>query len=179
MELGADVLLESEMAWFGSALHHAATSRKESTLALLLDADVPINHRNARKMTPLIAAAHERARACLRLLLERRGDALEINAQDEQGLTALSYAAWMNDAESVTLLLNAGADHNIGEFGRGVNCTAPLSRARYFRNAECIAILAEPYRVLALLKARALLDAAVAIPKAAQDARDKGLSFPG
>lgn len=92
-------------------------------------------------MTPLITAAFAGAPACVRLLLERGGDALEIDEQDEDEYTALSYAAWRNDAESVTLLLNAGADHAIGSFGYSGMCTAPLSRATQFRKAECIAIL--------------------------------------
>jgi hypothetical protein len=60
------------------------------------------------------------------------------------------------------------------------NGQTPLDQARFYNRAQCIALLeaamAEPQRARSLLKARALIDAALAIPKAADDAQAKGRS---
>lgn len=72
----------------------------------------------------------------------------------------------------------AGADLTVvNEYGR-----TPLGIARDVGQAGCIALLeaaiAPSLWVRALLKARALLDAASAVPEARQDAADKGEPVP-
>jgi ankyrin repeat protein len=55
-------------------------------------------------------ASESRATECAKLLLARGGDALELNAKDKGGDTAL-HITWM--PEIVRLLLEAGADATI------------------------------------------------------------------
>jgi hypothetical protein len=107
------------------------------------------------------------------LLLARGGDALELDARDQLGFTALHLAAQGGRAEAIRLLLQAGADPSI----RNNNGRTPLDVARYHGRQPCILLLEAaiaPQYARSLLKARALLDAALAVSKARNDAADKG-----
>ena len=177
IELGADVGLSAAMGW--SAAHFTCTGAPASTLALLLDAGVPLNVRDDIGMTPLILAASHGAVECVEFLLARGGDALELDAATNGGLrgrgwTALHVAAGSGHLHIVQQLLRAGANPTL----RDNKGRTPLDFASLFGASACIplleAALAEPQRPRSLLKARALLDAAHAIPKAALDARTKG-----
>ena len=89
------------------------------------------------------------------------------------GFTALSIVSCRGEIPSVQLMLDAGADPTIPAGDR-----LSLNRALSQGHAATVAILrraiAEPDRARALHKARGLLDAAIVINKAEQDARDKG-----
>jgi hypothetical protein len=93
---------------------------------------------------------------------------------DNHGDTALHRAASNRHAGILSLLLQAGADPTTrNNFGR-----TPLHYPRSRGHQPCIALLepamAEPQRARSLLKARALLDATYAIPKARTESADKG-----
>jgi len=181
LQLGADVNARDESG--RTAAHNACW--KASTLALLLDAGASIDARMETGETPLMAAADEAAPRCLRLLLARGGAALELDAQRNDGRTALHCAAaWYASPEAVQMLLAAGADPTI----RNYQDETPLDKAEEEweeewgeEAASCVvlleAALAEPERPRLLLRARDLLDTAAAVPKAAKAALDDGLSY--
>lgn len=87
--------------------------------------------------------------------------------------TALSYASCNGHASTVQFLLDAGADPTIPPGQQ-----SPLNQATTHGHTAVTALLrhalAEPDRARFLHKARALLDAALVIPSAAQDAADEG-----
>ena len=100
-----------------------------------------------------------------------------INAIDSHGVNALSLTSCQGRTSTVQLLLDASADPIIPS---GDN--SPVSRAMDGGHANTAALLrttiAEPDRARAIHKARSLVDAAHAIPKAQKDAIGKGLSVP-
>jgi hypothetical protein len=154
-----------------TAAHWACVHNHASTLALLLDDGASINAHDNHARTPLIMAGYHGATDCVKLLLARGGDALELNATDNCGDTALHEAAHRNRATIIQLLLQAGANPTIrNNQGRTL--------LDLTTNAQCIALLqsslAASHAARALLKHRALIDAAYAIPKARNDAADKG-----
>ena len=181
IELGADVRLSD--AQRQHAVHWACRDRRESTLGLLLDAGAALNVLNNLGWAPPTCAAcqgvYPGATDCVEVLLTRGGDALDVNSKNlGKGQTALHVVARDGLCQTVKLLLHAGADPTI----RDNDGRTPLDDARLHNRASCIALLqaavAEPQRPRLLLKARALLDAAHAVPKAANDARDKGQPPP-
>ena len=118
---------------------------------------------------------------CVKLLLARGGDTLELDAQNRFLDTVLHWAAYWNHPEIVQLLLLAGADSTIRS---NSGARTPLNLARIHTCHACIALLqaalAKPQRPRSLLKARALLDATHAIRTARINARDKeGLPLAG
>lgn len=99
----------------------------------------------------------------MKLLIERGGKALDLDAQSAAGgETALCWAllSHRHQADIVRMLLDAGADPSIPK-RRG---RTPLDRARARFQQPCIALLetalADSHRVRLLLKARTLLDLA-------------------
>jgi hypothetical protein len=157
-----------------TAAHWACMKNHASTLALLLDDGASINAHDNHARTPLIMAGYYGATDCVKLLLARGGDALELNTADNRGDTVLHEAARTNRAEIVAFLLQAGADPTIPNN----NGHTPLDLARFAGHQPRIALLqsslAASHAARALLKHRALIDAAYAIPKARNDAADKG-----
>ena len=109
---GADVKAVNEEGW--TALHHAADAGKAEILKILLDKKADVNARSTRELaTPLMIAAgrfrgapHD-SESCVRLLLARGA---HINAQTNDGETALMYAAHEGRVATVRLLLDEGAD---------------------------------------------------------------------
>jgi hypothetical protein len=171
--LRADVGLRDDVHGL-TAAHCACYRNRASSLGLLLDAGSSINARSSCGQTPLIVAAHNGATDCVKLLLARGGDALELDAVSNAGNAAMLLAAQWGHAKTVQLLLQAGANPTI----RNNSGNTPLYYAQLLVHQSCIVLLepamAEPQRPRSLLKARALLDAAHAIPKARTDAADKG-----
>ena len=143
-----------------SAAHFACNFKQASALALLLDAGASMTARNSLGRTPLMAAARVGATDCVTLLVEKSGYALDLDAWDGHGCTALDLAGHFGQHQAVSLLLHAGADPTI----RDNQGQTALQTAQAQGHQECVALfeaaLAKPQRPHALFKARALLDAA-------------------
>jgi hypothetical protein len=144
-------------------------------LALLLDAGAPINARPIGGFTALMTAVGLNHLGCVVLLIDRGGEALDLDAkEDDGGRPALHLAAEHDYSDIVQLLLQAGADPTIF----GIDGLTALDVARSYNHHACIplleAALAEPQRSRLLFKTRALLDAAHATHKARSDAQAKG-----
>lgn len=126
VEAGARVDSPSPLG--GQPVHIAAIYGWLTVLSTLLDkgADVnartrpmadavwrlsaPVKARRAHRQTPLMIAAQEGTTAAARLLLERGA---AVGLRDSSGATALHAAAsawWSESTDSVSLLLEAGAD---------------------------------------------------------------------
>ncbi|HEX8201280.1 MAG TPA: ankyrin repeat domain-containing protein, partial [Isosphaeraceae bacterium] len=59
--------------------------------------------------TPLADAAEKEDRAAVRALLDRR---VEVDGEQVDGMTALHWAAYLDDLETAKLLVDANADVN-------------------------------------------------------------------
>ncbi len=190
LALGVDVNSRTGAGW--TAAHYSCYYNKASTLALLLDGGASINARTETGKTLLMVAALGEATNCLQLLLARGGPALELDAQnDAGGVKALHDAAFRATPEPVQMLLAAGADPTL----RNQRGETPLDLARLQQHlaeqqgneekkewaASRVALLeaamvCDPERPRLLLKARALLDTAAAVPQTGDEAQRKGLS---
>lgn len=87
--------------------------------------------------TPLIEASKKLDKAALRALIQQ--EAANLNARDGDGSTALQWAAYRDDRESVELLIRAGADVNAAS-DLGVT---PLWAASQNGSAEIVRLLLE------------------------------------
>lgn len=132
LALGADVGLRNALG--DQAAHWACRGASARTLRLLLDAGAAFNERNKAGYTPLTCAALQKfwygATACVKLLLRRGGAALELDAQENYGWTALHLVARDGFSPILKLLLHAGADPTI----RNNNGCTPLAKARLCDN---------------------------------------------
>ena len=112
------------------------------TLAIAEDADDRLRSlvRSARENnepvdpTLLIVATMAGARKCMLALLE---SGVDVNTQDAEGRTALFWAITMNGIEIVRILLDAGADTELGN-ERGEDA---MSQARLWRREEILDML--------------------------------------
>ncbi len=174
LQLGADLTARDEDD--RTAAHSACFEDRASTLALLLDAGASINARGERGETLLILAPPECATDCLRLLLTHGGPALDLDAQRNDGCTALHGVAIWATPEALQMLLSAGVDPTL----RNVLGETPFDMARQRQQQEvsefldeeeekewaasCVALLeaamVEPERPRLLLRARDLIDTA-------------------
>ena len=109
---GADVKAVNEEGW--TALHHAANECQPEILKILLNTKADVNARAAPALTtPLMLATgclrspQGNSEACVRLLLAKGA---HVNAQTNDGETALMWAAQAGSVETVRLLLEEGAD---------------------------------------------------------------------
>ena len=152
-----------------------------SVLALLLDAaGASIDTRTRRGGRTLFDNAIFFGRPnCVALLIERGGNALDLDANNYSGGTALHEAAFYpydDYAEIMQLLLQAGADPTVRTSGG--KTALDWARRRHYQ--PCIflleAALIEPQRSRLLFKARALLEAPYRIDNAFTDCQDEGLS---
>jgi ankyrin repeat protein len=85
----------------------AAEAGDMATLRRLLDAGVPVDARDARLRTPLLAATHANRIDAARLLIERGAD---VNAKDEMQDSPFLYAGAEGRLEILRLTLASGAD---------------------------------------------------------------------
>ena len=95
---------------FYTAEHISCCNNHPSILALLLDAGGSTNARNNRGRAPLMLASEGGATECVALLLEKGGYALDLDAQEDHGFTALHLAVRQGHHQAVSLLIRAGAD---------------------------------------------------------------------
>src|SRR3954447_12754897 len=84
--------------------------------------------------SPLADAAEKSDRAALRILLKQHSD---VNAPQADGMTALHWAAYLDDVETAKLLLKSGA------YGTATNRygVTPLSLACANGNTELVELL--------------------------------------
>ena len=175
LALGADVGLKDAK---GETAAHLACIGGDysSVLALLLDAGASFEARTRSSgWTPLSAAASFGDAGCVALLLDRGGDARDVNEQDDYGGAALHLAASEGSTHVLQMLLQAGADPTI----RNKQGRPPRDEACSFRKWHCIpnlkAALMEPQRTRALFKARAPTDIRRTVTAAAAALASKGL----
>ena len=88
---------------------------------------------------PLHAAACSADSSSLRALL-KSADPLDINATDDEGRSALHYAAWNGLADPVSVLLDAGADANVRSSDRA---STPAHFAAGMSHPACLRLLIE------------------------------------
>ena len=111
--------------------------------------------------------------ACILQLPDVRESATEV--ENDDAWSALCLACARGDAAIVQLLLDAGSDPTF-PFGDKSPLNVAISKGRPTVVDLLRRAIAELERARAVFKARALVDAAHALPKARQDAIDKGLS---
>ena len=96
-----------------STAHLAPCFNHPSTLALLLNAGALMDARNNSGLTPLMMAAVDDGAVDCMMLLSESAYALDLDAQGNDGSTALHQAAYYGHPQIVSLLLDAGADPTI------------------------------------------------------------------
>ena len=92
-----------------TALHHTAPQHHESTVAILLDAGMDIDARNAFGRSPLfqaVASGHEES---VRVFLERGAN---VNTVDKEGWSVLHVAVFAGHVSIGAMLLDRGANIN-------------------------------------------------------------------
>ncbi len=117
LEKGADI---NTINVFGGTALHGALSGRDPVLAQLLierGADVTTKHRGTN-CTVLMAAAGGGYADVVSSMLEK---GVDVNVEDRQGYTALTYAAGEGHTEIVKLLVRAGSRSNVNKsFGRAL-----------------------------------------------------------
>jgi serine/threonine-protein phosphatase 6 regulatory ankyrin repeat subunit B len=128
-----------------TAMHYAATMGHEEVLALLLEKGAQANTRNDSGMTPLMGACDNVHLGVVELLLQHmRGQGLD--ERNDNGWTALHYAACWGHEEVVRFLLLAGADPTITDnWGRTPRAIQIAEENRDMetireRRARCVAV---------------------------------------
>ena len=163
-----------------AALQWASGRGLLSVVQALVGAGANLVAPEPEEWTPLAYAACNNHASTVDFLLQQPAvkATIDIIDSDDDGFsyTALSRASCDGYLSIVQLLLDAGADITIpaGQY-------SPLNEATHQGHHDVAALLrtalAEPQRPRSLLKARALLDATLAIREVAKSARDKGLSI--
>src|SRR2546423_3921165 len=83
--------------------------------------------------TPVADAAEKSDRSAIRMLLKQHAD---VNAAQPDGMTALHWAAYLEDFETAKLLAKAGAEVTTNAYG-----VTPLSLACLNGNASLVEVL--------------------------------------
>ena len=174
LALGADVGLRDRYG--SSAAHRACYGKHASTLALLLDAGAPFNARDNDGRTPLMQGRRLRVRLaawrCWWTAAGMPSSSMRRKSVRRDGFALCSFAQPPPDL-AVAPRCGRQPHHP-----RHATADTPLDVAQAFdtrgASPSSAAAIAEPQRPRYLLKARDLLDAALAIPEARKDAADKG-----
>jgi hypothetical protein len=157
-----------------TALHWACWYGPLSVVQALVGAGANAAALDNDRSTLLMKAALNNHSDIVAFLLQQPAVKAAINHIDQHHNTALSLASHYGHQPIVQLLLDTGgANPTIPDGNK-----SPLSRAISRGHTETAALLrcslAASHAARSLLKARSLLDAAHAIPKARKDAADKG-----
>ncbi|MBV0895067.1 ankyrin repeat domain-containing protein [Microbacterium sp. NC79] len=88
-----------------------AREGRVSELTEMVRAGVPVDTRNARSDTMLIVAAYAQQADAVAALIALGAD---LNIENTMGQTAISCAVFRNDAAILQMLLDAGADPDLG-----------------------------------------------------------------
>src|SRR5690606_27399635 len=99
--------------------HRSRRSRRRmraaaASIAVVLGASAPFTTFDDSKASELAEAAERGDRARVEAILETAGARERINAAAGYGMTALHFAVLSNDLELAEILLDAGADPNLG-----------------------------------------------------------------
>lgn len=105
---GASVNVKAANGW--TAVTLASAKGYENIVKRLLNAGSDVNVADIYGLTPLMRAVSGQKLEVVRILLDQKS--LRINAKDDQGETALHYAAASGSKEISRLLLTRGADAN-------------------------------------------------------------------
>ncbi|KAH0545483.1 hypothetical protein FGG08_000484 [Glutinoglossum americanum] len=106
LEAGADPLAEGENG--DTPLHDAAAGGFEMVAELLLGKSADVNSQNEAGATPLLSALARQKEGMARLLVQRH-DA-NVNLKDNEGRTALHYAALAGSVGIAEMLIQRGAE---------------------------------------------------------------------
>jgi uncharacterized protein len=99
-----------------TALHWAAERGDASLAAMLLEAGAnPGAETRIGRHTPLHVAARAGHHLVVRALVQSRGGKAAVNATTTTGAVPLHFAAASGSSETVRILLDSGADVNVGE----------------------------------------------------------------
>lgn len=128
----AETLTNDELDFLHSMLD-LARAGETSRLAAAIDSGLPANLTSAAGDSLLILAAYHDHPDTVRALLACGADTARVN---DRGQTALGAAVFRKSGESVTLLLDAGADPALGE-------RSALDIARFFDLPDMLALLTD------------------------------------
>ena len=160
-----------------TALHFASCNGLLPAVEALVEAGANPAALDLDVRTPLILAADNNRADVVAFLLQQPAVKATIDAVTRYSCTALSVVSFHGRLDIVQLLLDAGADPTIPA---GQRCS-PLNRAtdqgRHAVAALLRTAIAEPDHARALHKARALLDAALAVTKVSTDEGKKDLTM--
>ena len=125
---GANINTEDQL---GNTPLLLAVRQSIQIIEMLLQKGVDINCRKNARECPIIQASRSRNREIIRILLDADAD---IDAKNEFSQTALTVAIGNGDTNTAEMLLEEGADPNIGK-------PRPIIQAASIRNKRLIDIL--------------------------------------
>jgi ankyrin repeat protein/serine/threonine protein kinase len=132
--------LESRDLVRRTPLHQAAYDGKPVVVALLLEAEARINAVGPDLRTPLLLAVVNGHREVVELLLARRANT---GWHDASGCAELHYAAQLRAKDIARLLLENGAEVDIGSTGRSGPGTTALMISASLGDVDMIKLLLE------------------------------------
>ena len=128
---GPGYKLEPEVLDLASRIFDLARSGDAATLAVYLDAGVPVNLTNTNGDTLVMLAAYYGHESAVAALIERGAD---VDRHNNRGQTPLAGAVFKNEMSIMELLLRADADPLAG-------APSALETARFFGKEEVARLL--------------------------------------
>lgn len=132
LQRGADVNIAGPQFGVTALVFVLRQDPDPKLVKMLLDRGAKVNGRTMGRATPLMTAIGDSPdQTANRLELLKRG--ADINAQDGAGTTALMYAAWTGQTETVRMLLKHGADPNLRNTRNWTALTQMLGHPKIIR----------------------------------------------